>query len=43
MGKRHRPDTLDLSSVGGVSEMTYLRKKLDKVLFPEIWKLRTDL
>ena len=25
---------------GGVS---YLRKMLDVVLFPEIWKLRTDL
>ena len=27
---------------GGVSRVSYLRKTLDVVLFPEIWKLRTD-
>ncbi|MBK6306779.1 MAG: tryptophan 2,3-dioxygenase [Gemmatimonadetes bacterium] len=28
---------------GGTSGVGYLRKMLDTVLFPEIWKLRTDL
>ena len=28
---------------GGTSGVAYLRKMLDVVLFPEIWKLRTDL
>ena len=28
---------------GGSSGVAYLRKMLDVVLFPEIWKLRTDL
>lgn len=28
---------------GGTSGVTYLRKMLEVVLFPEIWKLRTDL
>ena len=28
---------------GGTGGVSYLRKKLDVVLFPEIWKLRTDL
>ncbi len=28
---------------GGTSGVEYLRKMLDVVLFPEIWKLRTDL
>jgi tryptophan 2,3-dioxygenase len=28
---------------GGTSGVNYLRKMLDVVLFPEIWKLRTDL
>ena len=28
---------------GGTNGVTYLRKMLDTVLFPEIWKLRTDL
>lgn len=28
---------------GGTSGFTYLRKMLEVVLFPEIWKLRTDL
>jgi tryptophan 2,3-dioxygenase len=28
---------------GGTSGVSYLRKMLDVVLFPEIWKLRTDL
>jgi tryptophan 2,3-dioxygenase len=28
---------------GGTSGVGYLRKMLDAVLFPEIWKLRTDL
>ena len=28
---------------GGTSGVGYLRKRLDVVLFPEIWKLRTDL
>ena len=28
---------------GGTNGVGYLRKMLDVVLFPEIWKLRTDL
>ena len=28
---------------GGTSGVGYLRRRLDVVLFPEIWKLRTDL
>ena len=28
---------------GGTNGVSYLRKMLDTVLFPEIWKLRTDL
>jgi tryptophan 2,3-dioxygenase len=28
---------------GGTSGVSYLRKMLDTVLFPEIWRLRTDL
>jgi tryptophan 2,3-dioxygenase len=28
---------------GGTSGVGYLRKMLDVVLFPEVWKLRTDL
>ena len=28
---------------GGTSGVSYLRRMLDVVLFPEIWKLRTDL
>jgi tryptophan 2,3-dioxygenase len=28
---------------GGTSGVGYLRKMLDVVLFPELWKLRTDL
>jgi tryptophan 2,3-dioxygenase len=28
---------------GGTSGVAYLRKMLDVVLFPEIWRLRTDL
>jgi tryptophan 2,3-dioxygenase len=28
---------------GGTSGVGYLRKMLDVVLFPEIWRLRTDL
>ena len=28
---------------GGTSGVGYLRQMLDVVLFPEIWKLRTDL
>ena len=28
---------------GDTGGMSYLRKKLDVVLFTEIWKLRTDL
>ncbi|MDO9403379.1 MAG: tryptophan 2,3-dioxygenase [Polaromonas sp.] len=28
---------------GGTGGVSYLRKKLDVVLFPEIWKLRTEL
>ena len=42
MGKHHRPGTFDLIS-GGVRKVTYLGQMLDVVLFPEIWKLRTDL
>ena len=29
--------------IGGTGGVSYLRKMLDVVLFPEIWKLRTDL
>lgn len=28
---------------GGTGAVSYLRKMLDVVLFPEIWKIRTDL
>ena len=28
---------------GDTSGVGYLRRRLDVVLFPEIWKLRTDL
>ena len=28
---------------GGTGGVSYLRKMLDVVLFPEIWRLRTDL
>jgi tryptophan 2,3-dioxygenase len=28
---------------GGTSGVAYLRRRLDVVLFPELWKLRTDL
>lgn len=28
---------------GGTGGVSYLRKMLDVVLFPEIWQLRTDL
>ena len=28
---------------GGTGGVNYLRKMLDVVLFPELWKLRTDL
>jgi len=28
---------------GGTSGVTYLRRMLDVVLFPELWKVRTDL
>jgi tryptophan 2,3-dioxygenase len=28
---------------GGTSGVSYLRKMLDVVLFPEIWKMRTNL
>src|SRR5205085_4481573 len=31
------------AGTGGTSGVAYLRKMLDVVLFPEIWKLRTDL
>ena len=31
------------AGTGGTSGVGYLRKMLDVVLFPEIWKLRTDL
>ena len=31
------------TGTGGTSGVGYLRKMLDVVLFPEIWKLRTDL
>ena len=30
-------------STGGSGGVSYLRKMLDVVLFPEIWGLRTDL
>ena len=30
-------------STGGTSGVGYLRKLLEVLLFPEIWKLRTDL
>jgi tryptophan 2,3-dioxygenase len=28
---------------GGTSGVAYLRKMLDVTLFPELWRLRTDL
>jgi tryptophan 2,3-dioxygenase len=28
---------------GGTGGISYLRQMLDTVLFPEIWRLRTDL
>ena len=31
------------SGTGGTSGVAYLRKMLDVVLFPELWKVRTDL
>jgi tryptophan 2,3-dioxygenase len=31
------------AGTGGTSGVGYLRRMLDVVLFPEIWKLRTDL
>ena len=33
----------DKSGTGGTSGVSYLRKMLDVVLFPELWKLHTDL
>jgi len=33
----------DKTGTGGTSGVPYLRRMLDVVLFPEIWKLRTDL
>ncbi len=33
----------DKGGTGGTSGVGYLRKMLDVVLFPELWKLRTDL
>ena len=33
----------DKSGTGGTSGVSYLRRMLDVVLFPELWKLRTDL
>ena len=33
----------DKSGTGGTGGVSYLRKMLDVVLFPELWKLRTDL
>ena len=32
-----------LRTVCGIGGVSYLRKMLDVVLFPEIWRLRTDL
>ena len=31
------------SGTGGTSGVSYLRRMLDVVLFPELWSLRTDL
>ncbi|HYM47659.1 MAG TPA: tryptophan 2,3-dioxygenase family protein, partial [Burkholderiaceae bacterium] len=31
------------TGTGGTSGVAYLRKMLDVVLFPELWKVRTDL
>ena len=31
------------TGTGGTSGVGYLRKMLDVVLFPELWKVRTDL
>jgi tryptophan 2,3-dioxygenase len=31
------------SGTGGTSGVGYLRKMLDVVLFPELWKVRTEL
>ena len=33
----------DKNGTGGTSGVSYLRKMLDVVLFPALWKLRTDL
>ena len=32
-----------LRGTGGTGGVSYLRKMLDVVLFPEIWRLRTNL
>ena len=32
-----------LRAACGIGGVSYLRKMLDVVLFPEIWRLRTDL
>ena len=36
-------DKSGTGGTGGTSGVSYLRKMLDVVLFPELWKLRTDL
>ena len=33
----------DKSGTGGTSGVSYLRRMLDVVLFPELWSLRTKL
>jgi tryptophan 2,3-dioxygenase len=34
---------MSIASKCGTGGVSYLRKMLDVVLFPDIWKLRTDL
>jgi tryptophan 2,3-dioxygenase len=31
------------AGTGGTAGVPYLRRMLDTVLFPELWKVRTDL
>ena len=40
---RLSPSLIVLRAACGIGGVRYLRKMLDVVLFPEIWKLRTDL
>ena len=40
---RLSPSLMVLRAACGIGGVSYLRKMLDVVLFPEIWKLRTGL